>query len=157
MYMGTVRLWCEPVIEQPVKRCGQFWEYRWKQFTCVTRRGGACCTSIRPHLWADCHSGRISFWTSLLCGIFLGEPRSSEMGEQSFSIPFLYNPSSVVLFPLSSHPLFCNWFPSCWSFWLLQISPCRPCNLSLSIYLKVLTDWCLGKLTMAYLCMCFDR
>jgi len=44
------------------------------------------CTSLRPHLRADCHWGRVSGWISLPCGIFPCGPRSSEMGEHSFSV-----------------------------------------------------------------------
>ena len=39
--MVTVESRPEPLTEHPGKGPGQPWEHRWRQFTCVTRRGGA--------------------------------------------------------------------------------------------------------------------
>ena len=41
-------------------------------------------TSPRPHLMADCHWGRISFWVSLLFGVFHCKPRSLDISEHFF-------------------------------------------------------------------------
>jgi len=52
--------------------------------------------SFRPHLKADCHWGRISFWRSLLFGVSLCEPRSSDMSEHLF-FDCLF--STMIIFP----------------------------------------------------------
>ena len=53
-------------------------------------------TPPRPHLRADCHWGRISFWRSLLFGVFHCKPGSSDTGEHFF-IDCLF--STTIIFP----------------------------------------------------------
>jgi len=40
--MGTVKSQPEPLIDQLRRALNQLQEHRWRQFTCVTGRGGAC-------------------------------------------------------------------------------------------------------------------
>ena len=76
--MGTVESWPEPLIDHLRQGLGQLWEYRW------------------PHLRAGYHWGRISFWRSLFFGVFLCEPRSSDMGKHFF---FDCLSSTMIIFP----------------------------------------------------------
>jgi len=61
------------------------------------------CTSLRHHLRADCHRGRIFFWRSFLCGFFL---MSLDPWRQ-VSIPFLLVTSAPVL------PFYCASLSNC--------------------------------------------
>jgi len=60
------------------------------------------CTSLRPHLRADCHWGRISGWRSFPCGIFLA---SLDLWSQVSAFPFVtpfYCAWPFVIIPLVS-------------------------------------------------------
>ena len=69
------------------------------------------CTSLRPHLRADCHWGRITGWRSVFLWSFFWEPRSSKTGEHFLFVTPFYCANPLVIAPPVS-PF--------WSFWLLQ-------------------------------------
>ena len=82
-------------------------------------------TLPRPHLRADCHWGRISFWRSLLCEAFHCEPKSLDTGEHSFSVcSFAISQYSLQLYfvdctltipcqPFITHPMLLQ--QACWT------------------------------------------
>ena len=74
------------------------------------------CTSLRPHLRSDCHSGRISLWRFLLGEAFPCEPRIFWYGWAIF--PFFIVPFVLVLLSL---PLCCNAFPFIFFSYLFNI------------------------------------
>jgi len=89
--MGTAKLQPEPLIGHLRRALSQLQEHRWRQFSCVTGRGEAWLTSPRPHLRADCHWGRISFWTLLLVEFFLWAYDMGEHFHLFLIIPFQHN------------------------------------------------------------------
>ena len=74
-WRGTSNALCTVIIESSLelliehlgKGPSQPKEQRWRQLPLI------------PHLQADCYCGRISFWRSLLCGVFPCVPRSLEV------------------------------------------------------------------------------
>ena len=65
------------------------------------------CTSLRPHLRADCYWGRSSFWRSLLGAAFSHEPGIFWYGRAIFFLPLRH--LCIVPVLLLSH-LCCNAF-----------------------------------------------
>jgi len=94
----------EPLIENLGKGPSQPWKHRWRQFSCVTRRGGAWL-----HLSYTSFKGWLPLGKDLWLKIppswnFPYEPRSSETGEHfSFVSPF-YHTSLFVITPSASPP-----------------------------------------------------
>jgi len=100
--MVTVESWPEPLIEHLGKGPGQPWEHRLRQCNCGTERGEPACTSLRPHLRADCHWGRIFGWRSFPCGVsIVSLDLQRWVSTFSFVTPF-YCTSLSVITPLLS-------------------------------------------------------
>ena len=108
----------EPLIEHLGKGPGQPWEHRWRQFSCVTGRVEPGCTSLRPHLRADCHQGRISSWTSLLGGAFSLWTENLLIQVSNF-LAFLYG-TSLLCQSFCHHAFVVTPFPLYSSVWLLH-------------------------------------
>ena len=74
------------------------------------------CTSLRPHLRADCHWGRISGWRSFSCGVF---PVSLDLRRWVSTFPVACNTVPFVLPSL----LLCSFIALLlhWPFWLLHV------------------------------------
>ena len=101
--MGTVESWPEPLIDHLGKEPGQPWEHSEGNSPVWLEGVEPGCTSLRSHLMADCHWGRMSGCRSHPCGVFPCKPRSSETGKHSFpvcpfAIPLQYYLSTALIF-----------------------------------------------------------
>ena len=93
--MGTVKLWPEPLIDHLRWAVSQPWQHRWRQLSCVTRRGGA-----RLHLSYTPFKGWLPLRKALFLeiapfGVFLW---AYDTGEHF--IYFLLSLSNMIILPV---------------------------------------------------------
>ena len=111
---------------------GNCWVTAWTtDWSSVERTGSALGTlgkaihlcdwkEWRPHLRANYHCGRISFWRFLLCGVFPCEPTSLDMDEHSFPV-CLFCHSTTLIFPTETH-VNCNLEILSHILWLISVT-----------------------------------
>jgi len=69
--MGTIESWLEPTDWSPGERTGSALGAQVKAIQMCEHKGWSLVAPLLdPHLRANCQEGRLSFWRSLLCGVF---------------------------------------------------------------------------------------
>ena len=108
--MGTVESWPELLIEHLGKGHGQLWEHRWRQSPLWPEGVEPGCTTLRPHLRADCHWARISFWRSLPSDALPCKPRIFwyrwAIFFPSFIAPLYSASPFIITFVVAPFPLY---------------------------------------------------
>ena len=135
--MVTIGSWPEPLMEHLWKEPAQPWDHRWRQFLCVTKRGGAWlhlsytpfkgCLPLGKDLWLE-----VSLVLSFLC-----KPGSLEVGEYFFFFfiaSFYCAFSLAIISPVTS--LYCIDLSDCYSMqlWFFVVNAgTRAVSLSLPV------------------------
>ena len=115
--MGTVESCPEPLTEHLGKVLSPFSPGSTGEGNSAVWPEGveAGCTSLRPHLRADCHWGRISGWRFLSCGVSLVSLDLQRwVSTYPFSLQHLSVVSPFVITPPLS-PFHCTDLPDCYS------------------------------------------